>query len=282
MLPLLGGLLIGFAAGGLVLFFRAESTRRTIENRALEQIGLRERPVEAPPRLGFDRDQIALAGLSLVVAMAGVVILGPLGLALGAIPYGLVTYRRNRAERKRAQALSRELAPALQLVVDNLRVGRDLVTALSEVSATAAEPVRSIFASVVAETRVGARVDVALTTQAEAENDRHLTVVASAVGLHTEYGGNLVEILNSVVETIEEEDRLRRTIDAITADGRLSGQVLLALPIFSLIAVSAMSPGYALPLVETPLGRLLSVAAVVLAVVGWAWLRALGRPAVLG
>jgi tight adherence protein B len=266
----LGGLLIGLAAGGLALYVRAEATRQRVERRSLEQIGLRERPVAAPSRVAFDRDQIALGGLSLVVAVAG------------AVPVGVVTFRRHRAERKRAEALAVELAPALQLVVDNLRVGRDLVTALAEVSTSAAEPVRSIFASVVAETRLGARVDVALSAQAEAEGDRHLSVVASAVGLHTEHGGNLVEILSSVVETIEEEDRLRRTIASVTADGRLSGQVLLALPVFSLISVSVLSPGYALPLVETPLGRLMSVAAVVLAVAGWAWLRALGRPAVLG
>jgi tight adherence protein B len=278
----LGGLLIGLAAGGLALYVRAEATRQRVERRSLEQIGLRERPVAAPSRVAFDRDQIALGGLSLVVAVAGVVILGPLGVVLGAVPVGVVTFRRHRAERKRAEALAVELAPALQLVVDNLRVGRDLVTALAEVSTSAAEPVRSIFASVVAETRLGARVDVALSAQAEAEGDRHLSVVASAVGLHTEHGGNLVEILSSVVETIEEEDRLRRTIASVTADGRLSGQVLLALPLFSLISVSVLSPGYALPLVETPLGRLMSVAAVVLAVAGWAWLRALGRPAVLG
>lgn len=282
MLVVLGGLLIGLAAGGLALYVRAETVRRRVERRSLEQIGLRERPVATPSRLSFDRDQIALGGLSLVVAVAGVAILGPLGVALGAVPVGVVTFRRHRAERKRSEALAVELAPALQLVVDNLRVGRDLVTALSEVSTTAAEPVRSIFTSVVAETRLGARVDVALAAQAETEGDRHLSVVASAVGLHTEHGGNLVEILSSVVETIEEEDRLRRTIASVTADGRLSGQVLLALPVFSLIAVSVMSPGYALPLVETPLGRLMSVAAVVLAIGGWAWLRALGRPAVLG
>jgi tight adherence protein B len=218
----------------------------------------------------------------LVVGVAGAVTFGPLGVVLGLAPVLVVTTRRHRADARRAAQLAVELGPALQLVVDNLRVGRDLVSALAEVSETASEPVSSIFANVVAETRVGARVDVALRTQADSENDRHLRVVASAVGLHTEHGGNLVEILSSVVETIEEEDRLRRTIAAITADGRLSGQVLLALPIFSLIAVSVLSPGYALPLVTSPLGVMMSVAAVVLGVAGWFWLRTLSRPAVLG
>ena len=58
--------------------------------------------------------------------------------------------------------------------------------------------------------------------------------------------------------------------------------MLLALPIFSLIAVSVLSPGYALPLVQSPLGLMMSVVAVVLGVAGWFWLRTLSRPAVLG
>jgi tight adherence protein B len=279
---LVGALLIGLAAAGMMLFAGAWSRRRSIEHRALEQIGLRERRVGTPSRLAFDRGQITLGGISLVVAVAGVVLMGPVGAVWGALPVVIVTTGRHRAQRKRAEALAVELAPALQLVVDNLRVGRDLVTALAEVSTSAVEPVRSIFASVVAETRVGTRVDEALATVAEAEGDRHLSVVSSAVGLHIEHGGNLVEILSSVVETIEEEDRLRRTIAAVTADGRLSGQVLLALPIFALAAVSVINPGYALPLIETPVGRLMSVAAVILSVTGWLWLRVLARPAVLG
>ncbi len=278
----LGGILLGLAAAVTVLTVRAGAARRRLEQRSLEQIGLRDRPADTPPKLRFDRDQLALGGLSLVVAVGGAVILGPLGVVLGALPVVVVTMRRHRAEAKRAANLATELGPALQLVVDNLRVGRDLVSALAEVSETASEPVSTIFANVVAETRVGTRVDVALRAQSDLENDRHLRVVASAVGLHAEHGGNLVEILSSVVETIEEEDRLRRTIAAITADGRLSGQVLLALPIFSLIAVSVLSPGYAMPLVQTPLGLMMSVAAVVLGIGGWFWLRTLSRPAVLG
>jgi tight adherence protein B len=187
-----------------------------------------------------------------------------------------------RAERARAKALAIELGPALQLVVDNLRVGRDLVSAMEEVAASAAPPVDEILSTVVAETQLGGRVDVVIARQAELEGDRHLRVVASAVGLHVEHGGNLVEILSSVVETIEEEDRLRRNIASLTADGRLSSSVLLALPVLTLIVVSVLSPGYATSLLTDPLGRIMSVVGLVLGVVGWAWLRRLANPDIIG
>jgi tight adherence protein B len=186
-----------------------------------------------------------------------------------------------RADRQRSMALAASLAPALQLLVDNLRVGRDLVSALSEVSESADEPVASLFATVVSEVRLGARVDDAFVGVADAEGDRHLSVVASAVGLNIEFGGNLVEILGSVIESLEEEDRLRRDIDSLTADGRLSSSVLLALPVLTLIVVSVLSPGYAAPLINDPIGRLMSGAGVVLAVIGWTWLRALSSTEVV-
>ncbi len=215
-------------------------------------------------------------------AAVGVVLFGPGGLLAGGIPLLAGRLSRQRAERVRARNLATELAPSLQLLVDNLRVGRDLVSALAEVAGTVGEPIGSMFASVVAEVRLGSPVGAAFAVVADAEGDRHLRAVSSAVSLHSEHGGNLVEILSTVIETIEEEDRLRRDLAALTADGRLSSQVLLGMPVVALLAVSVLSPGYATPLFATAMGRVLSVMAVTMAGVGWLWLRALSRPGVLG
>jgi tight adherence protein B len=148
------------------------------------------------------------------------------------------------------------------------------------VSETTAEPLKSILQEVVAEARLGTPVEEVLQTVALREDDRHLNIVASAIGLHARHGGSLVEILDSVTETIEEEDRLRREIRSATADGRLSATVLLAMPPVSLALVSLLSPDYAAPLVTEPLGRAMSVTAVVLGVTGWRWLRVLSNPRV--
>lgn len=282
MATMLGVLLIATAAALLVTHLRRAMSERTVVRRAQEQIGLRTKASgNSRWRLRGD-ETVGVIALSIASAVAGLVILGPLGLALGAAPMTILSIRDRRARRRRAEALTIELGPALQLVVDNLRVGRDLVSALAEVAAAAAFPVDEIFTAVVTETQLGGRVDVVIARQAALEQDRHLTVVASAIGLHVEHGGNLVEILNGVVETIEEEDRLRRNIASLTADGRLSSSVLLALPILTLIVVSVLSPGYASPLLTDPLGRMMSIAGVVLGVVGWAWLRRLADPEIIG
>lgn len=281
MNALIAAVCFGIAAAVAVLAYRQFATERTVRQRSLEQLGLRA-PVERKvhPALG-DRRLLALIGVGLLVSIASSMLFGPLGLFLGAAPVVIDSLMTRRAARQRSAALSAGLAPALQLLVDNLRVGRDLVSALAEVSESADEPVATLFSTVVSEVRLGARVDVAFATVADAEGDRHLSVVASAVGLNIEFGGNLVEILGSVIESLEEEDRLRRDIASLTADGRLSSMVLLALPVLTLIVVSVLSPGYAAPLIEDPFGRLMSASGVILGLVGWVWLRALSNPEVV-
>ena len=80
---------------------------------------------------------------------------------------------------------------------------------------------------------------------------------------------------------LPEEDRLRRDIKSLTADGRLSAKVLLAMPPAMLAIISVLSPGYATPLANTSFGRMLALVGVVLGLVGWQWLRHLATPKVV-
>lgn len=186
-----------------------------------------------------------------------------------------------RKKARRSQEIADELAPALQLMVGNLRIGRDVLSSFSEVADTVNGPLHGIFADVLAETRLGAPLGEVLQRAADAEQERHLAIVASAFSLHSRHGGSLVEIMEAVIETIEEEDKVRRDVRSITADGRLSAIVLLAMPPVVLLFVSALNPGYAAPLVTDPLGRMFSVIGAVLGFTGWRWLRRLGNPRVV-
>jgi len=188
---------------------------------------------------------------------------------------------RERRQRKRNALLSSQLAPALELIVGHLRIGRNIGAAVAEVTDSISEPLRSILVEATEEARLGTPLSDSLQRISLAEGNRHLGVVASAVGLQARHGGSLVEILEAVHTTIDEEDRLRRDIQTLTADNRISAKVLLALPPATLGLVSLLNPGYASPLVTEPLGRQMSVAGVALAFVGWRWLRRLANPEVM-
>ena len=188
---------------------------------------------------------------------------------------------QKRRARERSDLIGSELASALQLIVGQLRVGRGVLAAIAEVAETVPEPLGGILQEVVAEARIGTPIEEVLQRVADREGERHLGVVASALGLHFRHGGSLIEIMESVIETVEEEDRLHRDIRSLTADARLSAGVLLAMPPAMLLFVSVFSPGYSSPLINDPLGRVMSIVGVTLAFIGWRWLRYLGNPEVV-
>lgn len=186
-----------------------------------------------------------------------------------------------RARRRRDESISSQLAPALDLVIGHLRIGRNVVAAMTDVSDSLTDPLRSVVVEALEESRLGESFGDSLQRIADREGNRHLGVVASAIGLQARHGGSLIDVLETVHATIEEEDRLRRDIRTLTADNRLSARILLALPPVMLIVVSLLDPGYAAPLVTDPLGRRMTVAGALLAFVGWRWLRRLGDPNVV-
>jgi len=254
--------------------------RRLVLKRARQQVGLAP-IVESDRRESWASTNLNLLVIGFVAGIVGLLAVGPVGALAGAVPVMGWRSWESRRTRKRRELLADQLAPALQLVVGHLRIGRNVMAAMAEVAEDTPAPLGDLLREVVSEVRLGAAVDEVLQAVADRESDRHLGVVASAIGLQSRHGGSLVEILETVVETIEEEDRLRRDIRSLTADGRLSAQVLLAMPPAMLVIVSLLSPGYAAPLLEHPTGRAMSMAGVFLGLVGWRWLRSLSTPKVV-
>lgn len=254
--------------------------RRLVITRARQQVGLVPL-VESDRRQNWLSTHLNLVAMGFVAGVVGLVAIGPMGALAGVVPVMSWRSWEARRVRKRREQLADQLAPALQLVVGHLRIGRNVMGALTEVAEDTPAPLGDLLREVVSEVRLGSAVDEVLQDVADRENDRHLGVVASAIGLQSRHGGSLVEILETVVETIEEEDRLRRDIRSLTADGRLSATVLLAMPPAMFVIVSLLSPGYTSPLFETSLGRSMSMAGLFLGFVGWRWLRSLGTPKVV-
>ncbi len=128
------------------------------------------------------------------------------------------------------------------------------------------------LARIVNETRLGRDLIEGMKDTAERMESADFMWVTEAVAIQRESGGRLSEILDRVTETIAERNELRQKIQALAAEGKMSGYVLMALPIAVGAGYSVMNPAYMEPLYTTVTGKLILAASAVLYVLGYFWM----------
>jgi tight adherence protein B len=224
-------------------------------------------------------DVVLLVGLgTLGAGVVGVLLAGPLVglLAAVAVPLGARLLVKLRTSRRQA-AFADQLDDSLQLMASSLRAGHSLLRAVDAVSQEAESPTSEEFARLVNETRVGRDLAEALDEVAERTKSEDFLWVAQAIAIHREVGGNLAEVLDAVGHTIRERNAIRRQVKALSAEGKLSAAVLMALP-FGIVAFLWMSnPGYLAGFTESVVGYVMIAVAAVMMTVGGLWLRSTVR-----
>jgi len=220
-------------------------------------------------------DFVLTAGLTTAVAGGVGVVLGGvlLGLVLLAVvPLGFRLFLTFRAARRQA-AFADQLDDSLQLMAGSLRAGHSLLRAVDSVASEADAPTSEEFSRIVNETRVGRDLNDALDEVAERMGSDDFTWVAQAIAIHREVGGNLAEVLDAVGHTIRERNAIRRQVKALSAEGKLSAVVLMALPFGVTGFISMTNPRYLAKFTESLVGYgMLGVAGVML-LVGALWLK---------
>ncbi|WP_104524017.1 type II secretion system F family protein [Blastococcus atacamensis] len=255
----------GAAAGAAVEKVLVERGRLAAGAAALETAGMR---TSLP-------DFVLATGLVTVVAGAiGALLGGPLLVlvVLVLVPLGARLLVRFRTSRRRA-AFADQLDDSLQLMASSLRAGHSLLRAVDAVSTDASAPTSEEFARIVNETRVGRDLGDALDEVAQRMGSDDFVWVAQAISIHREVGGNLAEVLDAVGHTIRERSAIRRQVKALSAEGKLSAIVLMALPfgVFGFIAMS--NPGYLAGFTEGLAGYAMLATAALMLCVGGFWLK---------
>ena len=137
----------------------------------------------------------------------------------------------NRMRKKRSDHFSEQLPDALDLIGSALRAGHALAGGFRIVADEFPDPIAQEFRDVTDELRVGLSLREALQNMSERVKDRNLPILIVAILIAQETGGNMAEVLANTSLTIRERFRMLRDMDAMTAQGRMSGGVLTALPI---------------------------------------------------
>lgn len=188
---------------------------------------------------------------------------------LGAIsPFIFIKFKASQ----RIKKFHEQLPDTLQLIGGSLKAGYSFNQALGMVQDETKPPISDEFKRVLSEIRMGSPEKDALDNMAKRINSEHLDWTVMAISVQREVGGNLAEVMDIIASTIRERDRVMNQIKALTAEGRISAYILIALPIVVGMILSILNREYVSLLVTTKLGLIIIAIAFTLMVIGSVWI----------
>ena len=186
------------------------------------------------------------------------------GLALGAIPYFFLVQKRKR----RLRRFSELLPEAIDLMSRGLRAGQALSASVETIAQESDEPLRSEFRRAADEQSYGLPFREAMANLGRRIPIPDLQFVVTAILVQKETGGNLAQILDKTSHVIRERVRVGGQMRVRTAQGRLTGGVLCALPFAMFIGMNLLHPGYGKDLFTDPLGQKMITYAGIMMLIG--------------
>jgi tight adherence protein B len=170
-------------------------------------------------------------------------------LGLAAAPFFGVLLIRSRI-RRRKKKFEAQLPGAMTLIAGSLSAGHTFLRSIQLMCEEAEPPLAEEFRRVVDETRLGDPLVDALERMAYRLDIRDLHWVVQAIRIQQQVGGKLGDLLHTLADFIYAREDVRREVDVLTAEGRISAYVLGALPVFLLFAIQVISPGYMKPMYQ--------------------------------
>lgn len=207
----------------------------------------------------------AVAGAAITAVGHAPLPLYPLGALAGStLPLIWLLLRR----RNRFKKFAKQLPDALELIARALRSGHSLAAALHVVVEEMPDPIAMEFGQVYEEQNLGVGIEQALKSMLVRMPNLDLKFFVTAVAIQKQAGGDMAEILDKIGYIIRERFKIMGQVQALTGEGRLSGVVLMALPIALFFAVYYLNPTYVMLLFTEETGRKMIGVAVILQILG--------------
>ena len=264
----------------------ADAAPAAVTQAALAWAGrtVQRRGVEDSWRMELDRAAVPLRPHEWLIIRLGAV-LAAVAFAVVALPLWLLTaplaglaawllsgaYLRFKAAR-RVNRFAENLPDVLQLIAGSLRSGFSLPQAVDNAAKDGEQPMAGELSRALAESRLGVELEDALDRVADRMRSTDLTWTVMAVRIAREVGGNLAEVLLSTAETMRERSRIQRQVKVLSAEGRLSAYVLIALPVGITAFMVLFRGSYIAPLVTDPIGWVMTIYGVLSVLVGTWWM----------
>lgn len=240
------------------------------------QIALAAAEVQMTPAEWLASRIAAMLVLALVLSL---LLRSPwLGVLVGLIAawFMTATWLRSRVAARR-EAFAEQLPDFMMLLSSSLRAGMSFTHALESTSAEGQGEVGRQMQRALREVQIGSTTEVALMECADRMDNDDLRWTVTALSIQREVGGSLSAILDTSVNTIKGRAELRREVRTLSAEGRMSAYILVALPVSVAAFLFFFRREYVSLLWTTTLGLAMLMLMVVLIFFGWIWMRGVVR-----
>ena len=166
-----------------------------------------------------------------------------------ASPFIAIAFLKHRV-RSRTRKFEEQFPDALTLIASSLSAGHTFLRSIQMMCEEAEPPISEEFARVVSETQLGDPLVEALARMAQRLDIRDVDWVVQAIRIQQTVGGKLADLLHTLADFIRAREELRREVDVLTAEGRVSAYVLGALPVGLGVFIQVANPGYLDPMFE--------------------------------
>ncbi|MCO4275099.1 type II secretion system F family protein [Pseudarthrobacter sp. HLT3-5] len=247
-----------------------ERGNRFLSRDRLDECGLKKDP----------GDYLLMAGVATLLAAVFGFFLGGLvpAILLSLVSPLIFHLVLNMLAARRRRQFDEQVPDTLQMLAGGLRAGHSLLRAVDAAAQESQPPMAEELSRIVNETRIGRDLGESLAEVARRTESEDFMAIAQAIEIHREVGGDLAEVLDHLGDTVRDRNQVRGQIRALSAEGRMSAIVLMALPVVMFIGLTLFNDLYSRVFLTTVSGFVLIAVAIVLLTVGGLWLRQLVKP----
>lgn len=191
------------------------------------------------------------------------------GCAVMVLPLMWLSLKR----KARMTKLNNQLPDVFEMMGQALRAGHSLAGAIQTIYEQMPPPIATEFAQVYHEQNLGIKIEDALQSMANRVDSLDVRFFVTAVMIQRQTGGDLAEVLDNISGVIRGRIELQGLVRGLTAEGRLSGWVLFALPFVVFFGSLYLNPEYGQVLLEEPRGQMMLMAAGGMQLIGLAMIR---------
>jgi tight adherence protein B len=191
-----------------------------------------------------------------------------LGISSGIAGFQLVPIVYKSLYEKKCNQFTDQMVDALTIMGNGIKSGSNPQQSMQRVVEIMANPIKSEFAQVIAQTQFGDSFEDALTDLGERIPRPDVQMFVTSINILKETGGNMAETFSTIVSTIRERQKLEKKISAMTAQGIMQGIIVTSIPFILGAVFFAVDPAYMKPMFNTFLGLVLLGAMLGLQIIG--------------